>query len=93
VRRSLGDYDWQMIDWGQQIGCATHILLTKADKLKRGAAINILNQVRKETEGQVGVQLFSATKRTGLDEARNALDAMLLGGGSAQDDSLALSGK
>jgi GTP-binding protein len=78
VRRSLSDFDWQMIDWAQQIGCDIHILLTKSDKLKRGAAINVLNQVRKETGGRVSIQLFSATKRLGVEEARNALDKMLV---------------
>jgi len=78
IRRSLGDFDWQMIDWADQTGCPAHILLTKADKLKRGAAISTLNQVRKETSDAISAQLFSATKRTGVDEARSALDDMLL---------------
>jgi GTP-binding protein len=85
VRRSLSDFDWQMIDWAQQIGCDIHILLTKSDKLKRGAAINVLNQVRKETGGRVSIQLFSATKRTGVEEARDALDRMLAGQGHTAD--------
>ena len=77
IRRSLGDFDWQMIDWAGQIGCAAHILLTKSDKLKRGASISTLNQVRREVGESVTVQLFSATKRVGVDEARNALDRMV----------------
>ena len=77
IRRSLGDFDWQMIDWADQIGCAAHILLTKSDKLKRGASISTLNQVRKEVGESVTAQLFSATKRVGVDEARDALDRMI----------------
>jgi len=78
IRRSLGDFDWQMIDWAGQIGCTAHILLTKSDKLKRGASISTLNQVRKEVGESVTAQLFSATKRVGVDEARDALDRMVV---------------
>ena len=77
IRRSLSDFDWQMIDWTAQIGCPAHVLLTKADKLKRGAAMNTFLQVRKELGEAATVQLFSATKRTGVEEAREALDGML----------------
>jgi len=77
VRRSLGEFDWQMLDWSERIDCPVHIVLTKADKLKRGAAMNVLQQVRKETDA-ASVQLFSATKRTGVDEARQALDGMFV---------------
>jgi GTP-binding protein len=78
IRRSLGDFDWQMIDWARQVGCPAHVLLTKADKLKRGAATNTLLKVRKELGDTVTVQLFSALKRTGVDEARKTLDLMIL---------------
>jgi GTP-binding protein len=77
IRRSLGDFDWQMIDWSRQAGCTAHILLTKSDKLKRGASISTLNQVRKEVGEDISVQLFSATKRIGVEEARAALDSMV----------------
>jgi GTP-binding protein len=77
IRRSLGDFDWQMIDWARQAGCAAHILLTKSDKLKRGASISTLNQVNKEVGEGISAQLFSATKRIGVEEARNALDRMV----------------
>jgi GTP-binding protein len=79
IRRSLGDFDWQMIDWSVKIGRPAHVLLTKADKLSSSAAKNVLHQVNKETDGKVSAQLFSATKRTGVEDARNALDQMLSG--------------
>jgi len=79
IRRGLGDFDWQMVDWAERIGCRTHILLSKADKLKRGAATGVLHQVRKETEGaRVTAQLFSAINRVGGDEARVVLDSILV---------------
>jgi len=77
IRRGLGDFDWQMIDWAAQIGRPAHILLSKADKFKRGAAIGTLNQVRKElAETAATVQLFSATERLGVEDARATIDAL-----------------
>ncbi len=84
IRRGLGDFDWQMIDWSTQIGRPTHILLSKADKLKRGAAISALNQVHKETADKaITAQLFSATSRAGVDEARTAIDVLLAAGSAS----------
>lgn len=77
IRRGLGDFDWQMLHYAESLECSAHVLLTKADKLKRGAAMNTLQRVRKELGGAGTVQLFSASKRTGVDEARTALDQML----------------
>lgn len=77
IRRGLTDFDWQMIDWAGQIGIPPHVLLTKADKLKRGAAKNAFLNVRKELDGAASVQLFSALKRDGVEEGRKALDEML----------------
>ena len=56
-----------------------HILLTKADKLKKGPGNSTLLSVRKELEQQelVSVQLFSALKRTGLDQLREKLQTWL----------------
>ena len=79
IRRGLGDYDWQMIEWARSLHRPAHVLLTKADKLKRGAAKNALLQVRRELDGAATVQLFSALKRDGDTEARKLLDSMLAG--------------
>ncbi|MGI9291379.1 MAG: ribosome biogenesis GTP-binding protein YihA/YsxC [Gammaproteobacteria bacterium] len=77
IRRSLSDFDWQMIDWAGEIGVPTHVLLTKADKLKFGAAKNAFLGARKELDAAASVQLFSALKKDGVDEGRNVLDQML----------------
>jgi len=77
VRRGLGDYDRQMLDWAAGLDCPAHVLLTKADKLKHGAARNALLGARRELGDLATVQLFSALKRHGADEARGKLDAML----------------
>jgi len=78
-RRRLGDFDWQMLDWSRMIECPVHVLLTKADKLKRQEATRTLAAVQKDLGGIATVQLFSATKRLGLEEARRLLDQLLAG--------------
>ncbi len=75
-RHPLKDFDRQMLDYAEAIAKPCHVLLTKADKLSRNEATRTLNTVRKElgadgsTDARVSVQLFSATAKTGIDEAR-----------------------
>jgi GTP-binding protein len=81
IRHPLKDLDWQMIDWCEASSVPVHILLTKADKLKRGAASTALIQVRKALKEQgsgATIQLFSAPKREGVDQAHAVLDHWLL---------------
>ena len=80
VRHPLTDFDKQMLQWCQHAHMPVHILLTKADKLKRGAATNTLLKVQKalEDQPQVSVQLFSALKHTGVEQARAKLDTWLV---------------
>ena len=77
VRRQLTDYDRQMISFAESVGVPIHILLTKADKLKKGQASTALLAVRKELGDRGSVQLFSATRRQGEAEAREVLARML----------------
>ncbi len=74
-RHPLTEFDQQMLAWSTANGCRVHVLLTKADKLSRGAASSTLLKVRKAVGELATVQLFSATKKTGLDDARMHLDA------------------
>lgn len=79
-RRPLTDHDRQMLGWCGDSELAVHILLTKADKLKRGPASSALLSVRKqlpELHPEASVQLFSALKKTGVDEIRTLLDRWL----------------
>jgi GTP-binding protein len=79
VRHPLTEFDWQMIEWCKHAELPMHILLTKADKLTYGAAKNTLLQVRKELSAMtfpLSIQLFSALKKTGIDEAHEALDRL-----------------
>jgi GTP-binding protein len=71
IRHPMKEFDWQMLDWCHYYNLPAHILLTKADKLKRGAQQSSLLAVRKqlkESGSDASVQTFSALKHTGLDE-------------------------
>ena len=80
IRRRLQDYDRQMMAFAAEVELPIHILLTKADKLKRGQAAKALLEVRKEVGERASVQLFSAHDRQGEDEARAVLERMLTAG-------------
>ncbi|HLU05219.1 MAG TPA: ribosome biogenesis GTP-binding protein YihA/YsxC [Woeseiaceae bacterium] len=83
VRRQLMDFDRQMLAFSSFVKLPVHILLTKADKLKRGQASRALLEVQRAAGADVGVQLFSATTRQGLDEARQVLERFLRGADTA----------
>ena len=77
VRHPLTEFDWQMIEWCTYSNKPLHILLTKSDKLNYGAAKNTLLKVQRELQElavPVTVQLFSALKRTGIDDIHQLLD-------------------
>jgi len=82
VRHPLSEFDQTLLGWADDKAMPVHILLTKADKLKRGAAASALQQVRsrlREWEDLVSIQLFSSLKGQGVEEAHARLDAWLLG--------------
>ena len=75
IRHPMKEFDQQMVSWSVQSGLPVLLLLTKADKLKRGAAKNTLLRVKKELQDEtlVRVELFSAHNGTGIDRARDQL--------------------
>lgn len=79
IRHPLKEFDRMMINWAVQSQLPLHLLLTKADKLKRGAAQNTLLKIRRELENhnEVSMQLFSSLKNTGVVEARNVVSSWL----------------
>ena len=77
IRRKLTDFDRQMIEFAEGVDLPIHILLTKADKLKRGQVATAVLEVKKELGDRATVQPFSALKRSGENEAREVLDALL----------------
>jgi len=77
MRRQLTDYDRAMLQFAAEVNVPVHVLLTKADKLKRGQAAAAVLEVRKELADSATVQAFSATKRLGEEEARQKLEDFL----------------
>lgn len=82
IRHPLQEFDTTMLDWAVQAGMPVHILLTKADKLSRGAAGTVLIQVRNSMkaagmEGKVTAQCFSSLKNTGVDQLKEKLEGWL----------------
>ncbi len=69
VRRPLTKFDQMMLDWCVRANLPTQIILTKSDKLKKGAANNSLLKVKNEIKQHpyVDVQLFSSLKKQGLE--------------------------
>ena len=85
-RRPFTDLDVQMLEWFAPSGKPIHCLLTKADKLNRNDSTNALRQANTVLKSYVDengthfdftVQLFSALKRTGIDEATDKIESLL----------------
>ncbi|MDD2762088.1 MAG: ribosome biogenesis GTP-binding protein YihA/YsxC, partial [Methylomonas sp.] len=77
IRHPLTEFDWQMVGWCEHSKLPLHILLTKSDKLKYGAAKNTLLKVQKDlsrAEIVISLQLFSALNKTGIDDVHQMLD-------------------
>jgi GTP-binding protein len=84
-RRPFTDLDIQMIEWFAPTGKPLHCILSKADKLNRNEQANALRMAHTVLSSYVdenGVpfpftaQLFSALKRTGLEEADERILAL-----------------
>ncbi|HEV2524662.1 MAG TPA: ribosome biogenesis GTP-binding protein YihA/YsxC [Gammaproteobacteria bacterium] len=81
IRHPLKSQDWQMIEWSVAHQLPTHVLLTKADKLGKGAARNTLLMLKKELLGYeefISSQLFSVLSGEGIVQVQEKLDEWLL---------------
>jgi GTP-binding protein len=67
IRHPLRAFDEQMLAWCEAAGVPCHVLLTKSDKLKRGAARSALLKLRRALPPSATAQLFSARSRAGLE--------------------------
>ena len=79
-RHPLQPFDEQMLNWAITAGMPVHILLTKADKLKKGPAKAAMLKVRAQLNEHaelVSVQLFSALKHEGRGELITVLNNWL----------------
>ncbi len=82
IRHPLQDYDLQMIRWANDSELPIHLVLTKADKFNHGPAkaaqLAVERRLRGEGFQQFSVQIFSALKKTGIDELESFLTAHLV---------------
>ncbi len=81
IRKPLSDFDTMMLEWAEASQLPISILLTKGDKLRPGAAKNMLAKVKTELktfEYLSSVILFSSLKKVGVENARNQLDQWLM---------------
>ena len=81
VRHPLTQLDWELLEWFRPAGRPVHVLLTKADKLSRSAALRTLQEVRNTlaaTSPNWTAQLFSSLKRTGIEDADAVLGSWLV---------------
>ena len=81
-RRPFTELDIQMLEWFAPTGKPIHCILTKADKLNRNESVNALRQAQQVLDSYVDeegngfpftVQLFSALKRIGIEEANDKI--------------------
>jgi len=80
IRHPLTEVDELMLGWTQGLALPVHVLLTKADKLKKGPAKSTLLKVQKflrERYPHVTAQTFSSLKREGLPQVWEKLDVWL----------------
>jgi len=81
IRHPLKEFDVQMVKWANNAELSVHILLTKSDKLKHGAAMASLHSVEAQLRKlnlTAGVQLFSSLKKTGKEQAITQLDTWFM---------------
>ena len=77
IRHPLTDLDIQMLTWARDSDLPTQVLLTKADKLKKGKIASTVLKVEgklKKLNGQFGVEPFSSQNYTGVDKMRHQID-------------------
>ena len=77
ARRGFADSDRVMLEYAEARGRPVHVLLSKADKLARNEARELLKKTRVLLATRATAQLFSAVTGAEVAAARGALDAML----------------
>jgi GTP-binding protein len=79
IRRGLTPLDEALLRWLEPRQLPVVVLLTKADKLSRGAGLARQQQVAGAVGPSVRLTRFSAISRDGVEQARTWLDAWLQG--------------
>ena len=80
IRHPLTNYDWNMLNWCEHYKKPVHILLSKSDKLSRGAAAAALQSVRntlKTDAPYASVQIYSSLYKVGVEDLEVVLNNWL----------------
>jgi GTP-binding protein len=72
-RRGLQEKDFELLEWAGLPADSMHVLLSKSDQLSRSAGHDVLRASQAQLEGIASVQLFSALRGVGLEDARTVL--------------------
>ena len=72
-------FDLMTIAWAEERQLPLHLLLTKVDKLSKGAGLRALAAVKPELGETASAQLFSSTTGLGLEELAARLTELLTG--------------
>jgi GTP-binding protein len=81
IRHPMQSLDEHMINWAITSQLSTHIILTKADKISRGKALQTAQALQKKI-GQpelISCQIFSALNGEGILEARKKISQWFMG--------------
>ena len=73
MRRGLGDEEQDFLDWLAERGLASHVVLTKADKLSKAERGVVAAQLKRRLAGKAGVTAFSTLEQLGRDELWTAI--------------------
>lgn len=76
-RRGISDGDLQLIDWADPARRRIHVLLSKSDKLTRAEGLKAQALAVAALAGKATVQLFSALRRVGVEDAQDRLLSLL----------------
>jgi GTP-binding protein len=80
ARHPLTELDYVMLGWFRPTGKPVHVLLSKSDKLTRSEAARTLRDVQMKLAAlspMFSAQLFSSTKKCGLEEAEEHIATWL----------------
>ena len=80
IRHPLQHFDVMMLEWAYSRKLFVHVLLTKSDKLNRGPASKVLQEVQQQLiiiQLQFPFQLFSSMNKQGLEELASVMGGRL----------------
>lgn len=80
-RRGLRDEDLALLDWAGLPPGSAHVLLSKADQLTQSERMKALREAQQVLGERATVQVFSALKGLGLEDARRMVLAWAAQGG------------